>query len=108
MTTSPYSQIVIKQGSTFERTMPASFAQALGFTDLIDVTIASSIVTNDSMEHNLVVTVPDPTQLTFHLRASADKWKIGDANWDVKFTRLDGRITYSETIPVKVTKHFTT
>lgn len=107
MTTSPYSQIVIKQGSTFEQTLPASLAQSLGFTDLVGVAIASSIVTNDAVEHHLVVTIPDDTQLAFHVQASSDKWKIGDANWDIKFTRLDGRVTYSDTIPVKITKHFT-
>ncbi len=107
MTTSPYSQLVIKQGSTFEQTIPATLAQSLGFTDLVGITIASSIVTNDSVEHHLVVTVPDATQLTFSLQASTVGWKVGDANWDIKFTRLDGRVTYSPTTPVKITKHFT-
>ena len=108
MTTSPYSQLVIKQGSTFEQTIPATIALGLGFTDLVDVTIASSVVTNDAVEHHLVVTVPDDSQLTFHVQASSAGWKIGDANWDIKFTRADGRVSYSDTVPVKITKHFTT
>jgi hypothetical protein len=107
MTTSPYSPLVIKQGSTFEQTIPATLAQSLGFTNLVGIAVASSIVTGDAVEHHLVVTVPDPAQLAFSLRASTVGWKIGDANWDIKFTRLDGRVTYSPTTPVKITKHFT-
>jgi hypothetical protein len=107
MTTSPYSQLVIKQGSTFEQNIPSTVAQALGFTNLVGVTIASSVVTNDAVEHYLEVSIPDDSQLTFHLQASSSGWKIGDANWDIKFTRADGRVYYSDTVPVKITKHFT-
>lgn len=107
MTTSPYSTLTIKQGSTFEQTIPASVAQALGFTDLVGVTVASSIVTIDSMEHHLTVVVPDDTQLTFNISGSTTGWKVGEANWDIKFTRLDGRVAYSPTVPVRIAKHFT-
>lgn len=98
----------MKQGSTFEQVIPPTLAQALGFTDLVGVTIASSVVTNDAVEHHLDVEVADESQLTFTLRGSSAGWKIGDANWDIKFTRNDGRVAYSDTFPVKVTKHYTT
>jgi len=107
MTTSPYSQRVIKQGSTFTEDVPASIAQSLGLTDLVGVTVASSIVTNDAVEHHLVVTIPDTSVLTFNISSATAGWKIGDANWDIKFTLLSGRVIYTDTIPVKIIKHFT-
>ncbi len=108
MTTSPYSTLSIKQGSTFEKSIPATVAQDLGFTDLVGVTVTSSIVTVDSMEHKLTVVIPDATQLTFNVSANTTGWKVGEANWDIKFTRPDGRVAYSPTVPVRIAKRFTT
>jgi hypothetical protein len=105
--TSPYSTKVIKQGATFQETIPASLAQGLGLSNLIGVSVASSVVTVDGIEHHLTVAIPDPSALTFNLSSETIRWKLGDANWDIKFTLQSGKVLYSPTVPVRVAKHYT-
>lgn len=98
----------LKQGSTFYEVIPPTVAQALGITSLVGVEVASSIVTNDAVEHHLDVEIPDPAIPGFILSTQTPGWKIGDANWDIKFTLPGGRIIYSNTVLVQIVRRYTT
>lgn len=108
MTTTPNTYKTIKQGATFYEVIPAEVATTLGIANLVGVEIASSIVTNDAVEHHLTVEIPDPAVPSFILSTQTPGWKIGDANWDIKFTLPGGRIIYSNTVLVQITRRYTT
>lgn len=91
-----------KRGGTFNPTLtlPATGT----FTNLIGVSIASSVVTVDGKAHNATITIPDPTGRDFVVRIDdTERWPVGDAIWDVCFY-LNGVYAYTETILVHVMK----
>lgn len=97
----------IKQGATFEEVIPTSVPIALGMDDLVGVEVQSSVVTCDAVERHLIVDIPDANSPTFTLTGDTSLWKVGDANWDIKFILPSGKVIYTETYPVKVLKHYT-
>ena len=94
-----------KRGASFKPTMTLPTKGSL--TNLVGVTIASSVVTVDGREHKCDVIIPDPTgrRFTLHIDDTA-KWPVGDANWDICFY-LNGVYVYTETILVHIMKSAT-
>lgn len=91
-----------KRNGTFNPTLTLPTTGT--FTNLVGVSIASSVVTVDGREHQATVTIPDPTgrEFTVFIDDTA-KWPVGDAIWDVCFY-LNGVYVYTETIIVHVMK----
>jgi hypothetical protein len=91
-----------KRNGTFNPTLTLPTTGT--FTNLVGVSIASSVVTVDGREHRATVTIPDPTgrEFTVFIDDTA-KWPVGDAIWDVCFY-LNGVYVYTETIIVHVMK----
>lgn len=97
--------IKFKRGSTFaaDCTMQASGS----LTDLTDVSITSTIEDSAGKAHPAVVSIVDPTLMTFKITiANTSRFSVGSAFWDIKFFR-GGVAFYTETVEVNVLKQVT-
>ena len=96
------NQVKFKRGATFSADITLTPSGSL--TNLVGVSIESSLVDCANKTYPLTVTIPSTAGLVFSIKGNNTyNWHLGSAIWDIKFIR-DGAIFYSDTVEINIVR----
>lgn len=111
MTPAPsQNKLQLKQNASLRLTCVTTFAPQLGYQNLDDLVITSSIWSSDTQTYNLTVTIVDSANFKFQLYgppAVMNVIQTGSAYMDIKYATRGGDNLYTETIELYMLRNIT-